>query len=252
MGGAKENGWRESGLLSGIAYQWRGFLDEVGIARRNEVVFAAFRNGPLADAIGTGANVARGVGPGEFFAVDYLLQFHQPVEQRLGAGRTAWHVNIDRDEAVNPLEHVVALLERPAGNGAGTHGEAVFWLGHLVPDTDHLRGHFFGDGAADDHQVSLAWRGAEDLGAEAGDIKAGGGDGDHLNRAAGEAELERPDGVGPAPIVNLVEAGDEDASASEMTVGAEEMGTESDMALFISIRDSADARPIRDPRTAKG
>ena len=32
------------------------------------------------------------------------------------------------------LEHVIALLERPSGNGAGTHGDHVARLGHLVID----------------------------------------------------------------------------------------------------------------------
>ena len=41
--------------------------------------------------------------------------------------------------AVDALEHVVALLERPAGDGAGAHGDDVFRLGHLVVEPHDLR-----------------------------------------------------------------------------------------------------------------
>ena len=58
---------------------------------------------------------------GKFLIVDLALQFHESVQERLGAGRTAWNVNIDRDVTVDSFEDVVTLFERPPGNRARAH-----------------------------------------------------------------------------------------------------------------------------------
>jgi len=63
-------------------------------------------------------------------------------------------------------------------------------------------------------EVGLTGEWAEDLGAEAGDVETGCGGGDHLDRAAGEAELEGPDGVAAAPVVELFHAGEQNAVAA--------------------------------------
>ena len=148
--------------------------------------------------------------------VDFLLQHHEGVDQRLGPRRAAGDVDVHRDVTVDALEHVVALLERAAGDGAGAHGDDVFRLGHLVVEADDLRRHFLGDGAGDDHQVRLARRGPEDLRAEAGEVVARHGGGDHLDGAAGEAELQRPDGILAAPVVEILEGGREDSLLAQL------------------------------------
>ena len=129
----------------------------------------------------------------------FFCSIMKRVDQGLGARRAAGNVDVDGDVAVDALEDVVALLERAAGDGAGAHGDDVLGLGHLVVEADDLRGHLLGDGAGDDHEVGLARGGAEDFGAEAGEVVAGHGGGDHLDGAAGEAEVERPEGASCGP-----------------------------------------------------
>jgi len=48
--------------------------------------------------------------------------------------------------------------------------------------------HFLREAAGDDHQISLAWRGAENFSAEASEVKARSGHGHHLDGAAGQPE----------------------------------------------------------------
>ena len=137
------------------------------------------------------------------------------MEKSLGARWAAGDVDIDRDKTIDAFEDVVALLKRAAGNRAGAHGDAVFGLGHLVPKPDHLRRHFFRDGAGDNEEVRLARGRAKNFGAEAGDVELGHRRGDHLDRATGEAEVERPNRVAVAPSVELLEAGKENTLATE-------------------------------------
>ena len=67
------------------------------------------------------------------------------------------------------------------------------------------------EAAGDDHQVGLAGRGAKNFGAEAREVKTGGGHGHHFNGAAGEAKAERPDGALASPVHGFVERGEDDA-----------------------------------------
>ena len=75
----------------------------------------------------------------------------------------------------------------------------------------HDRGHLEADRSRDDHQVALARAGAEDFGAEAGEIEAGSGHGHHLNGAAGETETEWPDGALAGPVHGFIELREDDA-----------------------------------------
>src|SRR5665213_3358935 len=95
--------------------------------------------------------------------------------------------------------------------GACAHGDDVARLGHLVVKAHDLRGHLLGDGSRDDHEVGLARGGAKDLGAEAGQVIAGHGGGNHFNGAAGEAKLHGPDGAAASPVVELLNGRNEDA-----------------------------------------
>src|SRR3712207_9423264 len=61
---------------------------------------------------------------------------------------------------------------------------------YLQVDTADGGRHLPGDGAGDDHQVRLARRGAEDLSAEAGEVVARGGGGDHLRSEEHTSELQ--------------------------------------------------------------
>jgi hypothetical protein len=129
-----------------------------------------------------------------------------------GRGGTAGHVDIDRKQLVDALDHRVLAGkdEGPAGDGAVAHGDDPLGLGHLVVEGLDRRGHLLVDRAGDDHDVGLARRGTEDLGAETGDVEAGRAGGHHLDGAAGEAEGQRPQRVGPAEREQLVQFGEPD------------------------------------------
>ena len=138
-------------------------------------------------------------------AVDLLLKHDQAVQEGLRRRRAAGNVDVDRDVLVDARDDVVAFLERPAAGGAGAHRDHVLGLGHLVVEPGDHRHHRLGDGARDDHQVGLPRRAAEDLGAEPGDVEPARGRADHLDRAAGQTEAQRPECRAPAPVVDRVD-----------------------------------------------
>ena len=92
----------------------------------------------------------------QFLSVNFSLQFHKSMQKRLWSWWTSWNVNVDRNVAVDSFQDVVALLERPAGNGTSAHRDHVFRVGHLVVKTDNLRRHFFRHRTRDDHEIGLA------------------------------------------------------------------------------------------------
>src|SRR5215213_5316934 len=61
------------------------------------------------------------------FGHDLLLKHPYAVEKTFGARRTAWHVDIDRNDRVDPLHHRI-VVEHPAGGSACAHGYAPLWL----------------------------------------------------------------------------------------------------------------------------
>jgi hypothetical protein len=138
------------------------------------------------------------------------------VALRCRGRRAAGNIDVDRDEAVNSLEYVVALLERAAGDGTGAHGDDVFWLRHLVIEADDLGCHLFGDRAGDDHEVCLAGGWAEDLGAEAGQVVAGHGGGDHFDGTAGQAKVQRPERTFTAPVIEVLQRGGKDTLLAQL------------------------------------
>ena len=121
-----------------------------------------------------------------------------------GRGGQPGNVNIDRNVTVDSFKDVVALLERTARNGARAHCNHVFRIGHLIVKTHNLWRHFFGHGACDNHQVRLTRRWPKNFSAKTRDIIARRGRRDHLNRAASESELERPNRVLASPVVKLL------------------------------------------------
>src|SRR6202008_1822846 len=101
--------------------------------------------------------------------------------------------------------------EHAAGGGAGAHRDRPLRLQHLVVEAADDRRHLDRDAARQDYPVGLAGGGAQGLGAEAGEVVAGGDDRDRrLDRAAGEAEGEREDRVGPRQVQHFLERGRDD------------------------------------------
>jgi hypothetical protein len=158
---------------------------------------------------------------GAFFAVDFLLELEDGVEQSFGARWAAGDVNVDGEDLVAALDDGV-IVEDAAAGGASAHGDDPLGLGHLVVKLADDGGHFLREAAGDDHEVGLAWGRAENFGAEAGNVKAGSGHGHHLDGAAGEAEAEGPDGAAAGPVYGFIEGGEDDAFVFEE--GAEVVG----------------------------
>src|SRR5689334_13465976 len=96
------------------------------------------------------------LGSSERLFIYFPLQGHERVQQGFRTWRTAWNVHIHWNVTINALEHIVALLERSTGNGTSSHSNHIFGFRHLVKEAYHLRRHFFGHRASDDHQVCLS------------------------------------------------------------------------------------------------
>src|SRR5688572_28870491 len=161
--------------------------------------------------------MARATFAGEGLCIDFALQRHEGVHQRFRPRWAARNVNIHRNITIDALEHVVTLLERPTRNRACPHGDHVLWFGHLVVEAHNLRGHFFGDGAGNDHEVRLARRGPENFGTEAREIVTRHRRSDHFDGATGETELQWPDRVFAAPVVNVLDLNGENPLLAQLT-----------------------------------
>ena len=162
----------------------------------------------LDELLGAASAVARApaqVGLGQ----DHRPQLEDAVHQRLGPGRAARHVDVDRHELVGRHDRVV--VEHAHRRRAGAHRDRPARLDHLVVDPPYDRRHLDRHAAGQDQQVGLARRGAERLAAEARDVDARADDRHHLDRTAGEPEGGGEDRVGSGPAGGLVERRREDA-----------------------------------------
>ena len=97
------------------------------------------------------------------------------------------------------------VVEHAAAARAGAHGDDPLGLGHLVVDAAQHRRHLPRQPAGDDHQVRLARRPAEDLGAKPRDVVAAAAHRHHLDGAARQAERHRPDGRPARPLHHLLD-----------------------------------------------
>ena len=152
--------------------------DDVGVSRRRS-----------ASSLATPARA-------HVLVLDALLEQDDALEQRLGAGRAARHVDVDGDDLVDALGDRVGVPVRAAAVGARPHGDHVLRVGHLLVEALDRRRHLVGDGAGDDDEVGLAGAGRERDDAEAHHVVAGRGERrTHLDGAAGEAPLVHPQRV---------------------------------------------------------
>jgi hypothetical protein len=66
---------------------------------------------PGAEPVSRGSHLESTASSHEYFLpLDLFLQLEQSIEQRLGAGRTARHIDIDRDNLVDALNHRVTIV----------------------------------------------------------------------------------------------------------------------------------------------
>src|SRR5215510_2799118 len=124
------------------------------IRRRFEIVLAECGHWELAGLICI--EMSRFVRAAQLLFIDLPLQFHECMQKRFQTRRATWNINIDGYVTINPLEDIVALLEWTAGNGARTHCNHVFRIGHLIVETYDLWRHFLGHRACDNHQIRLS------------------------------------------------------------------------------------------------
>src|SRR5438067_249922 len=208
-------GARTGSLCSGSSCAFdRWGSKDIGITRRLEIVGAEGRHWKLARLFAI--EVRSFVLAGEFLSVDLALQFHESMQECLRPRRTSGNVNVHGNVPIDPFQHVVSLFERPTGNRAGPHRDHILRVGHLVVEPHDLRRHFFGDSPGHDHEIGLARRWPEHFAAETGEIVARRRGRDHLDRATGEPELERPDRILPAPVVKFLRRSHPDAALLQL------------------------------------
>ena len=135
-----------------------------------------------------------------------LLQLENPIHQRLRGRRTPGHININRHNAITPPRHTVTVVIVPSTIRARAHADYPARVRHLVVDLSQRGRHFVGQRAGYDHDVGLAWRGAEDD-AESVLVVARCAEVHHFYCAAGEAEGHGPEGALPCPVCDCVEGG---------------------------------------------
>ena len=142
--------------------------------------------------------------------LDLFLEKINRVDELLGAGRTAGNIDVDGHDLIDAL-HQGIVVEDAARGGASAHGNDPLGLGHLVVEAAEDGSHFLRDAPGHDHEVGLARRGAEHLGAEASDVEARSAHGHHFNGAAGQPEGHGPHGVLANPVNREIERSEKDA-----------------------------------------
>src|SRR4051794_24626294 len=98
---------------------------------------------------------------------DLFLELDNGVQQCVWPWRTTGDIDVHGQEVVDAGHGAIGALIGPTGSGAHAHRDHVFRVGHLVVYAAHGVRHFDRDSARDDHDVSLAGRGAIDLHPEA-------------------------------------------------------------------------------------
>src|SRR2546422_4964557 len=86
---------------------------------------------------------------------DLVLQLHEPVDHRLGTGRAARDVDVDRDDRVDAHDGRVVVVEA-AGARAHAEGDDPLRLGHLVVDALEDGRHLVADRPDDEEDGGLA------------------------------------------------------------------------------------------------
>ena len=158
----------------------------------------------------------RPVGARQSLRINLPLQSHERVQQRLRTRRASGDMHVNRNIAVNSLQHVIPLLEWAARDRARAHRDHVLGLRHLVIEPHHLRSHLLRHRTRDDHQVCLTRRRPEDLRAEPGNVIPRHRCRDHLNRATSQTKRHRPHRTSPAPVVELFQGRGNDSLLAQL------------------------------------
>lgn len=112
------------------------------------------------------------------------LQLKHSIYQGLASGRTSRHVNINRDNPINPPNHRIAVMIIPAPVGTAAHADNPPRVSHLVVHLPQGRRHLVGHRPGYYHNVGVTRRCPEHE-AEAVLVVSWAGDLHHLDCAAG-------------------------------------------------------------------
>ena len=135
-----------------------------------------------------------------------MFKFDYSLKKRLRTRWTTGDIDVDRKKFVGSKDDAVLTLEGkwPSGNGAVAERHYPFGLGHLIVESFDTGHHFFGDGAGNDHDITLSGRGAKYFSSEAGHIKSGTSGRHHFYGTTGYTKRQGPQGVCPADIDQFV------------------------------------------------
>src|SRR5881409_2180074 len=136
------------------------------------------------------------------FCLDLRAEFQEAVDQRFRPHGTAGDEDVRRDERVGPLDDRVGVVVRTAADRALPHRDDPFRFRHLLVKPADRRAELERNRAVQEEHVALPRRRAVDD-PEPLDIVARIGGRGHLDRAAHDAEVQRPRGVPFRPVEEL-------------------------------------------------
>ena len=108
---------------------------------------------------------------GPLLGDNFFLQQHQSLQNRFGSWRTAWDVNIDRQDLIYSLDHTVNVIHASAV-GAGSHGNDPLGFRHLFVEAQDDRCNFLEYGAGGNQEICLSRGGTQHFSAEPGHVVA--------------------------------------------------------------------------------
>src|SRR5213593_3865913 len=142
--------------------------------------------------------------PAGSFRLDLRAQLEEAVDERLRADGTAGDENVRGHERVRALDYRVRIVVRTAADRALPHRDDPFRFRHLLVQPADRRAELERNRAVQEEHVALPRRRAVDD-PEPLDIVARIGGRGHLDRAAHDAEVQRPRGVPFRPVEELTD-----------------------------------------------
>ena len=144
---------------------------------------------------------------------NFLAQLDHSIKDRFGARRTAGQIKIHRNQLVDAAHCGGGVsAEHATGDGASAHGDHVLRLRHLLIKPHQGWRHLHGDGAGHDQKVGLA-RGTAGNQTETVEIETGTQQRREFNEAAGRSVKKRPEAAQTGPVVQVIQAGEDDVLA---------------------------------------
>src|SRR3990172_4365056 len=129
--------------------------------------------------------------PATPFCFDLRAELEEAVDEGLGSDGASRDENVGGDERVGALHNAIRVVVRAPANGALAHGDDPLWLGHLLVEPGGRGPQLQGDRAIQKEHIALPRGGTIDH-SEALNVVPGVRGRGHLDRAAHDAEVQRP------------------------------------------------------------